>query len=69
MQINTRGGYGWQEANEKIKTFMLWYVSVPYSDDEVRKLYEPAAPSLDERFEMVKEIIKKHKVMIGINPF
>ncbi|AQX52544.1 hypothetical protein CMT42_15360 [Elizabethkingia anophelis] len=68
VQINTRGGYGWQEASEKLKP-SLWYVSVPYSDDEVRKLYEPAAPSLDERFDMVKEIMKKHKVMIGINPF
>ncbi|WP_395765217.1 hypothetical protein [Elizabethkingia anophelis] len=68
VQINTRGGYGWKEASEKLKP-SLWYVSVPYSDDEVRKLYEPAAPSLDERFDMVKEIMKKHKVMIGINPF
>lgn len=68
VQLNTRGGYGWQEASEKIKP-SLWYVSVPYSDDEVRKIYEPAAPSLDERFEMVKELVKKHKVMIGINPF
>ena len=54
VQINTRGGYGWQEASEKLKP-SLWYVSVPYSDDEVRKLYEPNAPSLDERFEMVKK--------------
>ncbi|MGX9985862.1 hypothetical protein [Soonwooa purpurea] len=68
VQINTRGGYGWQEASEKLKP-SLWYVSVPYSDDDVRKIYEPNAPTLDERFEMVKEIIKKHKVMIGINPF
>ncbi|TDX83960.1 radical SAM protein [Epilithonimonas xixisoli] len=68
VQLNTRGGYGWQEASEKIKP-SIWYVSVPYSDDEVRKIFEPNAPSLDERFEMVKELVKKHKVMIGINPF
>lgn len=68
VQFNTRGGFGWQEASEKIKP-SIWYVSVPYSDDEVRKLYEPNASSLDERFEMTKELLKKHKVMIGINPF
>ena len=68
VQLNTRGGDGWQEAGEKIKP-SVWYVSVPYSDDEVRQRYEPKATSLDERFEMVKELVKKHKVMIGINPF
>lgn len=68
IQFNTRGGFGWKEISDKVKP-SVFYVSVPYSDDEVRLKYEPQAPSLDERFEMVKELVKKHKVMIGINPF
>ena len=68
VQLNTRGGPGWQEAHEMLPP-SLWYVSVPYSDDAVRMQFEPNAPTLDERFEMVKELVKKHKVMIGINPF
>lgn len=68
IQLNTRGGFGWQEVTEKMKPSLI-YVSVPYFDDEIRMKYEPNAPSLEDRFDMVKELVKRHKVMIGINPF
>ncbi len=67
MQILTRGGEGWREFNEAMKP-SVWYVSVPYSDDKIRERLETNAPSLDERFEMVQELVKKHHVIIGINP-
>lgn len=67
MQICTRGGTTWQEWAEKMET-SIWYISVPYTDDNMRILLEPDAPSLDYRYEMTKEVIKKHNVIIGINP-
>lgn len=69
IQLNTRGGYGWEEVITKINQ-SLFYVSVPYSDDTIRQKLEPNAPDLDHRFNFVKEVIKNgHKIIIGINPF
>lgn len=67
MFIATRGGQGWREWNDKLNK-SIWYISVPYHDDKVRERLEPDAPNLESRFEMAKELIKKHRVMIGINP-
>lgn len=67
MFIATRGGEGWQEWSEKLPK-SIWYISVPYHDDAIRQRLEPNAPSLEYRFNMVKELIKKHKIIIGINP-
>ena len=69
IQLNTRGGYGWEETIQKINK-SLFIVSVPYIDDKERKRLEPNAPCLNHRFEFVKEVIKNgHNVIIGINPF
>lgn len=69
IQLNTRGGYGWEQTISKINP-SLFIVSVPFSDDNERKRLEPNAPDLNHRFEFVSEVIKNgHKVIIGINPF
>ncbi len=69
VQFNTRGGKDWREVEELIKP-SLFYVSANFSNDETRKKYEPSAPSLDERFEMVQYLISRgHKIIIGLNPF
>ena len=69
VQLNTRGGYGWEEIIHKIKP-SLFYISVPYSDDKIREKLEPQAPTLEHRFELAKEVVKAgHKVIVGINPF
>ena len=68
MFIATRGGYGWKEFAERSPK-QVWFVSVPYSDDNIREKLEPNAPSLDERFEMVKALKHLgHEVIIGITP-
>lgn len=69
VQLNSRGGYGWENVINKIKP-SLFYVSVPYSNDKIRQKLEEDAPTLEHRFNFTKEIIKAgHKIIIGINPF
>lgn len=67
MQISTRGGNGWKEFSAKMNK-SLWYVSVPYDDESLRQRLEPNAPTLSDRFEMVKDLVKKHNVIIALNP-
>ncbi len=69
VALATRGGIGWQEIANNI-TPSVWYVSIPYQNDELRQKYEPQAPSVESRYELIKEIISKgHKVILSINPF
>lgn len=69
VQLNTRGGYGWENVIYRIKP-SLFYVSVPYHDDKIRERLEPNAPTLAHRLDFVKEVIKAgHKIIVGINPF
>jgi len=69
IQLNTRGGYGWENVISKIKK-SVFYISVPFSDDKERQRLEPNAPDLKHRFDMAKELLKiGHKVIVGINPF
>jgi hypothetical protein len=38
-------------------------------NDQIRKQVEPAAPSIESRFELIESLINKgHKVVVGINP-
>ena len=69
VALATRGGIGWQEIANNI-TPSVWYVSIPYQNDELRQKYEPQAPSVDERYQIIETIIKQgHKVILSINPF
>ena len=69
VALATRGGVGWQEIADNI-TSSVWYVSIPYQNDELRQKYEPNAPTIDERYELIDYVIKKgHKVLLSINPF
>lgn len=46
-----------------------WYISIPFLDDEVRKLVEPKAPSVGSRLELIDELIAAgHVVTVGVNP-
>lgn len=66
--LATRGGIGWRDIYKEISP-SVWYISIPYNDDDVRKKYEPNAPSLTERWELIEEITKVgHKVIVTINP-
>ena len=68
VALATRGGIGWQEIYKEIKP-SVFYITIPYTSDEVRQKYEPKAPSLSERWEMLEEVVKEgHKVIVSINP-
>lgn len=66
--LATRGGEGWQTIADNI-TPSVWYVSIPYNDDETRRKYEPNAPTVESRYELIEYIIGKgHRVLLSINP-
>jgi len=68
VSIQTKGG----ESAFAALSFMPrshWYLSIAYSDDAVRKRIEPGAPSIELRFELVKELLRMgHKVSVAVNP-
>lgn len=69
VALATRGGIGWEEISKDIPP-SVWYVSIPYQDDDLRKKYEPHAPTIEERYNLIETIIKQgHKVLLSINPF
>jgi len=68
IALATRGGIGWREIYKEIKP-SVWYVSIPYQNDDIRQIYEPQAPSIEERYELIDLIIKQgHKVILSVNP-
>ena len=64
----TKGGKGW----EKVLEFMpkgVWYITISHDTEETRQLIEPAAPSLEHRYELIAELVKLgHTVLVGTNP-
>jgi len=68
MSIQTKGGESAFAALSFLKP-SHWYVSIAYSNDAVRQRIEPGAPSIELRFELVKELLRAgHKVSVGVNP-
>jgi DNA repair photolyase len=67
--FQTKGGKGIDKCLDSLNYKTLWYISISFWDDEKRKKIEPAAPSISERLELVKELKQQgHDVIIGINP-
>lgn len=66
--LATRGGIGWREILPQITKSVI-YVSIPYDSEDIKNQYEPQAPSLEERWELVR-VAKEynHEVVIAINP-
>lgn len=66
--VQTKGG----EHAYKVLDFLppsVWYLSISFTDDSLRKKIEPGAPSIDSRFELIKTLTGKgHRVVIGYNP-
>lgn len=70
VQLNTRGGEGWEEVVGMLRGKAVFVVSHPYNDDSMRQIHEKNATSLDERFDMVRKLKEMgHNIIIGINPF
>ncbi len=65
----SRGGKGVDE----ILAFtprLLWYLSICHDNDDVRKRVEPGAPSLAERLQLAKKLVKRgDTVHLAINPY
>ncbi len=65
----TRGGIGWQELIKEI-TPSVYFVSIPYNTEDTKNKYEPYAPTLEHRYELIEQcILAGHKVILNINPF
>ena len=66
--LATRGGVGTGILKDLLPSVL--YVSIPYDSEEKRQKYEPNAPSLEQRYELIDFAIKNgHKVITSINPF
>ena len=68
VSLQTKGGPGAKEVAAK-RPGMVWYISISTLDDNLRARLEPAAPSIQERFELI-EIIREYggHVVLGLNP-
>lgn len=68
VAIQTKGGPGSIQAAEFMPP-SVWYISISFTDEEKRKKFEPGAPTLDERFQLIDVLRKNgHEVVVGINP-
>jgi DNA repair photolyase len=66
--LATRGGKG-TEILKDLSPSVL-YISIPYDSEDKRQKYEPHAPTLEQRYELIDFAIKNgHKVITSINPF
>lgn len=67
IAYHTRGGKNLDISEIKPT---LFYISICHTDDEVRKKTEPGATSIQYRWELAKELVKKgHEVVIACNPY
>jgi hypothetical protein len=47
----------------------VWYISIPFLDEDVRRRVEPRAPSIGSRLDLVDQLIAAgHAVTVGVNP-
>lgn len=68
--LQTRGGV--ETAIAETLGFLkpsIWYVSITHSNDVSRQQVEPQAPSIEQRIELIKELVRfGHGVYVGFNP-
>ena len=68
VQIQTKGGQGIDQALGLLSP-SVWYISISFADDSLRKKIEPGAPSLDSRLALIEKLVGLgHRVVVGINP-
>lgn len=68
VALQTRGGRGIDDVLKFLPP-SVWYVSIPMLQDSIRKKIEPAAPSIESRFELIAQLKEKgHEVICGVNP-
>lgn len=68
IMIQTRGGFGVAEAMKALPR-SVWYVSIAFKDEDLRRRLEPGAPSIESRFELIRDLTDAgHVVMVGMLP-
>lgn len=68
IALQTKGGRGVDEALEFLKP-AVWYISIEFNDDALSRQVNPAAPSIESRYELISKVIAKgHQVVVGVNP-
>lgn len=66
--IQTKGGKGIDDVLEFAPP-SVWYVSISFEDDALRKTIEPGTPSTEERVELISRLRDRHhRVVVACNP-
>ena len=69
VQIQTKGGRKEDELIRIMQRPAVWYVSISFMDDALRKKIEPGAPTIQARIELIQKLTEAgHKVILGLNP-
>jgi hypothetical protein len=69
VAIQTKGGKGIDRVLELLKSPTVFYVTIETDQDEIAKRIAPGAPSITERFELIRLLRSKgHPVVVGWNP-
>jgi len=68
VTFQTKGGAG-VEAGLSLFPTAVWYISVSFADDDLRRKIEPGAPSIASRFELMEKVTRGGgRVILGLNP-
>lgn len=68
LHISTKGG-PFAEQSIGLVGPSVWYISLSFQDDELRKKFEPGAPSVEERLSLIEAVVKSgSRVIVGANP-
>lgn len=69
VALQTKGGIGIDDVLSFLDRPIVWYVTIEFSDDASRKRVAPAAPPIEERWELIDKVIALgHRVVLGFNP-
>ena len=68
VTFQTKGGAGIERAIELFPT-AVWYISVSFASDDLRRKIEPGAPSIASRFELMNKVrTAGGRIILGLNP-
>ena len=68
VTFQTKGGEGIDRAIQLFPT-AVWYISISFANDDLRRKIEPGAPTIASRFELIEKIILAGgRVILGLNP-
>ena len=69
VQIQTKGGRKENQLIAAVSQKSVWYVSISFMDDALRKKIEPGAPAIQQRLDLIQQLSEAgHTVILGLNP-